>query len=393
MPAPLVPDPTHALLALVLAGGPLAPRRRLLAAAGDATSALAAGPGLWQRAGLDSRQRARLANPDPAALESALGWLAGGHQRHLVGLGTGGYPPLLALAPEPPLALFVDGDADLLLQPAVALVGSRQASLAGGRMAAQLAGQLGRQRLCVASGLAAGIDAAAHRACLEQGLPTLAVIGTGPDRCYPAGHRGLQAAIATAGAVVSEYPPGTAPRAGQFPARNRILAGLSLAVVVVEAALRSGALITARLASEAGREVFAVPGSPLHALSRGCNRLLRDGAGLCEDAADVLPSLPPLARALGLALTLPADMPASPPPPTSGLGGPAGSEAAQVWQALGATGVDLDELVQHTGLTVAGVSAILLDLELAGWAVQWQGHWQRAPAPPNPTAPPGAGRG
>lgn len=386
------PGQTDALLALVLAGGALAPRRRLLARAGSPAAALAAGPAAWRQAGLDPLQCRQLDRPDPAPRARCLDWLAGGPRRQLLAVGQPGYPPLLAMAPEPPLALFVDGDPDLLLAPAVAVVGSRHASLPGCQLAARLAGQFGQQGLCVASGLAAGIDAAAHRACLASGLPTLAVIGTGPDRAYPSAHRALQAELARSGALVSEYPPGTAPRPGQFPARNRILAGLALAVVVVEAALRSGALITARLASEAGREVFAVPGSPLHGLSRGCNRLLREGAGLCEDAGDVLPSLPPLARALGLALQL---APATAAP----AAGPGRSAAAlageplRVWQALGSTGVDVDELVRHTGLTVAGLSAILLDLELAGMAVQSHGRWQRSPAPAPPTASPDAGRG
>lgn len=385
------PAAVHAVLALVLAGGPLAPRRRLLSMATPAT-AVAAGPALWRQAGLGRQQQQRLLRPEPAAMARCLDWLQVPDARLLV-LGEPAYPALLALAPEPPLALFVHGDADLLNRPAIALVGSRHASLPGRNIAASLARQFGAHGLCVASGLAAGIDAAAHRACLDQGIATVAVIGTGPDCSYPPGHRQLQADITQAGVLISEYPPGTPPRAGQFPARNRILAGLSLAVVVVEAAQRSGALITARLAAEAGREVFAVPGSPLHAQSRGCNRLLREGAGLCEDANDVWPHLPPLARALGQALGIAPATPAGGPSPPVGPSGPADPQQHRVWSALGQTGVDMDELLHHTGLTLATLSAILLDLEMAGWAVQLHGQWQHAPAPPPPTASHDAGRG
>lgn len=379
-------DPTTALLTLVLAGGRLAPRRQLLLQSGSAQAALLAGPAQWRAAGLDRRQCQQLLNPDPAALARAQSWLAGSGNHHLLGLDDPAYPALLAHAPEPPLALFIDGDPALLWHPMVAVVGSRNASPSGQALAGRLAGELAACQLCVASGLAAGIDAAAHRASLLAGRPGVAVIGTGPDQSYPAGHVGLQAELAQSGAVVSEYPPGTPPRAGHFPARNRILAGLSLAVVVVEAALRSGAMITARLGAEAGREVFAVPGSPLNPLSRGCNRLLRDGAGLLESIEDLLPALPALARLL--AESRPRQLPGTAQPPPFPLAGhaPQVQDQRRLWQALDDIAVDLDELAQRTGLTVARLSAILLDLELAGWALQTHGRWQRSPKPPSTTA-------
>lgn len=378
--------PSRALLQLLLAGGRLPPRRQLLLNHGSAEAALQAGPESWRAAGLDPRQCQHLRQPDPAALASALDWLQASQQHHLIGLGTDRYPLLLAQSPEPPLALFVHGDPDLLWQPMVAVVGSRNASPSGRAIASTLARQLCQHRLCVASGLAAGIDASAHRAALQAGGNTVAVIGTGLDRHYPASHAQLQAELAQAGAVVSEYPPGTPPRAGNFPARNRILAGLSMAVVVVEAAQRSGAMITARLATEAGREVFAVPGSPLNPLSRGCNRLLRDGAGLLESVDDLLPALPALARLLGNELRQQPGKPDTAATTAAPHPRPATAQQQQVWRCLDLIAVDLDELALRTGLTVAGLSAILLDLELAGWAVQTHGRWQRAPTPPSTTA-------
>lgn len=389
-PIPAV-DPTTALLTLVLAGGRLAPRRQLLLQYGSAQAALCAGPAQWRAAGLDHRQCQQLLNPDPAALASAQSWLAANGNHHLLGLDAPDYPALLAHAPEPPLALFVHGNPALLWQPMVAVVGSRNASPSGQALASRLAGELSGCQLCVASGLAAGIDAAAHRASLLAGSPGVAVIGTGPDQSYPARHAGLQAELAQSGAVVSEYPPGTPPRAGHFPARNRILAGLSLAVVVVEAALRSGAMITARLGAEAGREVFAVPGSPLNPLSRGCNRLLRDGAGLLESIDDLLPALPALAGLLAQSRPRQFAAAAATLPSSPARQAPQAQEQRHLWQALDDIPVDLDELAQRTGLTVARLSAILLDLELAGWALQTHGRWQRSPKPPSTTASVDAG--
>lgn len=377
---PASADHTTALLHLLLAGGPLAPRRQLLARSGSPLAAMAAGSTAWRQAGLDSRQIRLLQHPDEPRLQAALDWLAS-HARHqLYWLGHPGYPALLALAPEPPIGLFLDGDATLLTRPCVAVVGSRAATANGGAIAARMARGLCQAGLLVASGLAAGIDAAAHRASLACAGSGLAVVGTGLDRSYPAHHAGLQQQLAEEGLVVSEYPPGTPPLAGHFPARNRILAGLCLGVLVVEAAQRSGAMITARLASEAGREVFAVPGSILNPQAAGCHRLLRDGAGLVEDVAeDLLPALRPLLGSL---------LDTQPKPDRPGVAplsaAPADAGLRRVWDLLQYSPVDLDELVQRSGLTVAGLSAILIDLELAGWAVNEHGRYQRAPVPPPP---------
>lgn len=373
-----------ALLTLLLAGGPLAPRRQLLQSLGSARAVLDAGPPHWRRAGLVPAQCRALLHPDATALGRAMAWLSASAQHHLIGLTDPGCPALLAHTPEPPLAVFASGNPRLLLQPLVAIVGSRNASPSGCAIAQQLAGELCAHGLGVASGLAAGIDAAAHRAGLQAGGCNVAVIGTGLDRAYPASHHPLQQQLASQGVVISEYPPGTPPRPGHFPARNRLLAGLSLAVIVVEAAQRSGAMITARLAAEAGREVFAVPGSPLNPLSRGCNRLLRDGAGLLESIQDLLPAVPALTQLASL--QPPMEAAASSTLPTD-------ANLRRLCQALDGIPVDLDELALRTGLTVAGLSAMLLDLELAGQALQLHGRWQRAPHPPSITASIDAGRG
>lgn len=269
----------------------------------------------------------------------------------------------------------------------MAVVGSRKASHGGRAIAADIARQLANSGLLVASGLASGIDAAAHQAGLDAGDSGLAVIGTGPDLCYPASNHPLWGDLVRRGIVISEYPPGTTPRPHHFPARNRILAGLCLAVVVVEAAERSGALLTARLASEAGREVFAVPGSLHNPLSRGCHRLLRDGAGLLESVNDLLPALRPLLAAQGIAPTA---------TPACGPGVqacPADPLERRVWEALESDPIDMDELGLRTGLTVAGLSSILPALELDGWISCQHGRFVRSSAPPTPIASSDAGRG
>ncbi|WP_428992282.1 DNA-processing protein DprA [Pseudoxanthomonas suwonensis] len=359
---PAAHDPLP-LLRLVLAGRRRAARDALLRD-GDSDPAL----------------QARAVAVPAAAIDRTLAWLAR-PGRHLLGCDDPRYPPLLRQAPDPPLALFVDGDPDALWRPAVAVVGSRGASAAGRDNARLFAQALCRAGLAVASGLAAGIDAAAHEAALAvpDGL-TVAVLGTGPDVPYPRRHAGLRERIAATGAVVSEHPPGTPPRAHQFPCRNRIIAGLSLGTLVVEAAVRSGALITARLAAEAGREVFALPGSIHHPLARGCHRLIREGAQLVEQPAEVLAGIAPLAGRLAASL-------APEPGPSGGLGqAPPGLPAAsgaiapdhdRLWDALGHDPTPMDALVERTGLTTAAVSSMLLAMELDGRVVVEHGRYTR----------------
>ena len=316
----------------------------------------------------------------PARVREALAWLARpGH--HLLGLQDPRYPPLLRQAPHPPPALFVDGDPDLLWRPAVAVVGSRGASAGGGDNARHFSTALCRAGVAITSGLATGIDAAAHQAALATpGGITLAVLGTGPDLAYPRRHAALRERIAAQGAVVSEHPPGTAARAWHFPARNRIIAGLSLGTLVVEAALRSGALITARLAAEAGREVFAIPGSIHHPLSRGCHRLIREGAQLVEDPAEVLAGIAPLAGRLALSYGAVDDPGAvvDPTPPGAARSLPASpTDHDRLWDALGADPTPMDILAVRTGLTPAALSAMLLAMELDGRVAVEHGRYAR----------------
>ncbi|MFB9972115.1 DNA-processing protein DprA [Pseudoroseomonas cervicalis] len=282
----------------------------------------------------------------------------GGHGRAFL-LGDDDYPPLLAELPSAPPALACIGDTELLGQPQVALVGARNASALGLRMAEELAEGLAESGLVVTSGLARGVDGAAHRGALRTGA-TIAVIPGGLDRAYPPEHAELQSLIAERGLVVAEAPLGTAPIARHFPRRNRIIAGLSLGVVVVEAGLRSGTLMTARLALEAGREVYAVPGSPLDPRCAGSNDLLRHGAQLTERARDVLDTLPSAPRRTAGAARRPAPVEAALP-----LASPL-DEAGQLLDLIGSSPVVVDELLRRCHLSAAAVQALLLDLELEG---------------------------
>jgi DNA processing protein len=299
-------------------------------------------------------------------------------------LGDADYPPLLARLDDAPPAIAVLGDPTLLAARSVALVGGRNASVNGRRIAEDLAAELARAGLVIVSGMARGIDAAAHAGALSVGHPlgrTIAVVAGGLDVPYPPEHADLQHRIAAAGAVVTEAPPGTVPQSRHFPRRNRIIAGLSLGVVVVEAALRSGSLITARLATEAGREVFAVPGSPLDPRSRGANDLIRQGAVLVETAADVLANLPEdLAASAGLLFAeLPLfpdpDAPdaapgfAEPPPTDLDFGDSESHRAAvyaQVLDLLGPSPTPVDAVLRRCQFSAPAVMAALLELELAG---------------------------
>lgn len=270
-----------------------------------------------------------------------------------------GYPPHLAQIDDPPPLLAMLGNADVLARPTVAVVGSRNASGAGLKFAAALARELGDAGFVVASGLARGIDQAAHRASLVTG--TIAVVAGGLDRIYPPEHEDLFAEIvARAGATISEMPLGHTPRAHDFPRRNRLISGLAFGVVVVEAARRSGSLITARFANEQGREVFAVPGSPLDPRCAGTNDLLRQGATLVTSAADVVETLTPmLGHRPGFHAAEADDGPAV-------AGEPSRPDRELIVGLLGPTPISLDELIRLSGATPAVVRTVLLELELAG---------------------------
>ncbi|HEU0154110.1 MAG TPA: DNA-processing protein DprA [Arenimonas sp.] len=370
-------EPDHALLILARAGLPGALLRSLLDSQPDPVAALDAarhGAGL----ALSAEQRQALCRPDPARQAADRGWAAApGH--HLLGWQDPDYPALLRRSAAPPAILFVAGDPGRLWHPQVAVVGSRRPSAGGRDRARRFAAALAGAGWAVTSGLAEGIDTAAHEAALARGQ-TVAVVGTGLDTCYPAGNAALMARIAAAGAVVSEHPPGTDALASHFPSRNRIIAGLSLGTVVIEAALRSGALISARLAAEAGREVFALPGSIDNPTARGCHRLIREGAALVESPREVIEALAPLAASLADSLRGRLQAAPSEPVRRSAQRQETGDDDHnRLWSALGHDPTGMDSLVERTGLTVAALSSMLLVMELEGRVVVDNGRYARRP--------------
>lgn len=315
------------------------------------------------RPALFATVRAHLAryalDPDWSAGERTCEWLAG-RTRAILVQGESDYPPLLAAIPAAPPVLFVDGKLELLSAPQLAIVGSRRATLSARDLARTLANQLATLGLTITSGLASGIDGAAHQGALGQIGSTIAVFGCGVDRIYPASHRELAARVRAEGALVAEFPLGQRPAPAMFPRRNRIISGLALGTLVVEAALTSGSLVTARHALDQGREVFAVPGAVCNPLSRGCHALLRDGAVLTETVADILAELRAFAptRAAGAREALSETLD-SPSPVLS----PAQLRVYAVCD-FAPRGVDL--IVDECGLTAPEVSSILTALEMKG---------------------------
>ncbi|WAT14889.1 DNA-processing protein DprA [Xanthomonas fragariae] len=370
----------RALLILLLAGGRTLPRRALLTSFASPAGILAAGPDVWRAAGCNEVQSANLQTPEEQALDTVLRWCEQ-PQHHVIGWHDPDYPALLRHIANPPLALFVDGDPNALWHPAVAVVGSRTATAGGRDHTRAFASSLASAGLGIVSGMAAGVDAVAHEAALSHpdGI-TVAVVGTGADVAYPANHHRLRDRIAARGVVVSEYLPGTKPVAAHFPARNRIIAGLALGTLVVEAAMRSGALITARLAAEAGREVFALPGSLHNPLARGCHHLIRQGATLAQEPAQIIDGLGllsgELAAALRERLAAPTELTRTPPKATSSRSDP---DYHRLCQALGYDPTPMDTLVQRTGLTAAALSSMLLIMELEGDVVTEHGRYTRNP--------------
>jgi DNA processing protein len=325
-------------------------QRRLLDAFGSPEEIFSAAPAaLAAVVGADGAARL-LGHAAAAEVEAALSW-AGEAGHCILTLGDAEYPQALLDSADPPTLLYVAGRVELLGRPALAIVGSRNATRQGEENATAFAAALAAAGLVIVSGLALGIDAAAHRGGLKEGA-TIAVIGTGPDRIYPARNEALARSIADQGAIVSEFPLGTPPLAGNFPRRNRIIAGLCRGCLVVEAAARSGSLITARLAGEAGREVFAIPGSIHSPLSKGCHQLIRQGAKLVETAVDVLEELGWHGLQGGAGL----------PPNASSPDG----AAAALLAAIGHDPCDIDTIAARSGLTPDSLLAMLLELELDG---------------------------
>jgi len=308
----------------------------------------------------DPDRRAAPADPGAVEREHDAVLAMGGAWLHL---GVPPYPPLLAALHDPPPVLAALGDLSLLEARQVAIVGARNASAAGRRIAEDMAEALAEAGVVVVSGLARGIDAAAHAGALRR-RRTVAALPGGLDVAYPPENRDLQDRIAAGGLLLAEAPLGTAPLARHFPRRNRIVAGLALGVVVVEAAHRSGTLITARLGAEAGREIYAVPGSPLDPRCRGSNDLLRGGAGFCETAADVLETLPATPHAAPL--FRPAPPPTRAPGPARARTNPDESTASDILVLIGPTPVPVDEVLRRCHLSPPDARAALLELELDG---------------------------
>lgn len=309
-----------------------------------------------QDEGLAPKQRGALAKP-PAHLAEQLdktwAWLQASPTHDIMVLGDADYPDALLQTADPPALLYLQGERSLLASRSLAVVGSRNPTPQGRDNASAFSKALAEAGLTIVSGLALGVDGAAHQGALAGGGSTIAVVGTGLDLIYPTRHAALAAEIAKTGLIVSEYPLGMPPLSPNFPRRNRIIAGLSEGCLVVEAALKSGSLITARLASEAGREVFAIPGSIHSPLSRGCHELIRQGAKLVESAADVLEELAPLGTS-----TVAAN--------TSAPAADLGAEQAQLLDMMGYDPVSLDELQSRCGWPTADLSAALFELEMAG---------------------------
>jgi len=321
---------------------------------------LRAKPGMLRAAGLESDAVAALQAPDEDAVSRALGWLQAEPQNHLLTVRDAAYPSRLKQLHDAPPLLFVRGSPELLEDPLIAIVGSRNPSPTGRDNAYDFSSHLGRCGLGIVSGLALGIDGQAHLAALQSGAPTIAVCATGLDQVYPPQHAKLAEDITRAGALVSEFYPGTPPRRENFPRRNRIISGLSIGLLVVEAGLRSGSLISARLAGEQGREVFAIPGSIHNPMSRGCHRLIKQGAKLVESGQDILTELAGLIELGEPVLQDPDTEPGD-------AGENLDTDYRSFLEACGYDPFTVDELVQRTKLTSAEVSSMLLILELQGY--------------------------
>ena len=302
--------------------------------------------------------------PDPVVLEATLVWLREpGHS--LVAWDDADYPRALLAIADPPPAFYFIGRRELLDRPALAIVGSRNATPQGVEEAEAFGATLSAAGLTIVSGLATGIDAAAHRGGLCADGSSVAVVGTGLDRYYPPANRALQERLEREGGIVSEFSLGMPPLAENFPRRNRLISGLSRGVLVVEATLNSGSLITARLAVEQGREVFAIPGSIQSPFSKGAHRLIRDGAKLVETAQDVLEELRFEA----------APSSAAPEPVSSALAGAASEAAERVLSALGHDPAGIDQLARRSGLAAEAIAATLVKLEITGRVVVLPGGW------------------
>lgn len=347
---------------LILHRAPTVGSRTLMALLlrfGSADKILAAKARELRDAGIKDSAIAYLQNPDQALLDADLEWLTQ-PGNHLITIDQDHYPEILKEIADPPPILYLCGNPDLLHLPQLAIVGSRNPTPVGENTAHALAKHLAQRGLVITSGLADGIDSAAHRGALDGKGQTLAVMGTGVDRIYPARNRTLAHAIVQqGGALISELPLGIPAKPGHFPRRNRIISGLSVGTLVVEAALKSGSLITARLASEQGREVFAIPGSIHNSQARGCHALIRSGAKLVESSGDILEELSSLLGSL-------AEFGQSEPEVPATHGNNLDESYQKLLEIIGFEAISIDEIVAKTQLKAEEVSSMLLLLELEG---------------------------
>ncbi|MEN8213930.1 MAG: DNA-processing protein DprA [Pseudomonadota bacterium] len=335
---------------------------KLLRHFGSIADIFSASAGQLHAAGLKPSISEAILHPDEELIATDIAWLEqSGH--HLVTWGNPRYPALLSEIPDPPAALFLKGNPELLKLPQLAIVGSRNPTSGGARNATEFARHLASCGLGICSGMATGIDAASHHGALQADGFTIAVVATGLDRVYPASNRELALRIASEGLLISEFPPGIGPNAGHFPRRNRIISGLSVGALVVEAALRSGSLITARLAAEQGREVFAIPGSIHNPLARGCHGLIRQGAKLVETAEHILEELSPLLANSQVAAETADSSYGEHHHPEA----PLDEKYLSLLDSIGYDPLTIDELIQKSRLTPEAVSSMLLILELHGY--------------------------
>lgn len=332
---------------------------------GNIKTLFSAPPSDLLRAGLTTDQVRLLQNPDWHTAEKNLAWCEK-NSCHLLCITDPNYPPLLREIAAAPILLYVRGDMTLLQQPQLAIVGSRNPTASGRELAHHFAYTLATAGLHITSGLALGIDAASHHGALKAGGKTLAVFGTGLNQIYPASHRNLAQTIADNGVLISEFSPFEPPKAAHFPQRNRIISGLSLGVLVVEAAMQSGSLITARYANEQGREVFAIPGSIHNPLARGCHYLIRQGAKLVETTEDIVEEFSALQTITAPIKTI------TKAKKHVKLGAPLRALLAHIGYEITA----VDTIVVRSGLTASEVSSMLLSLELHGLIKTTPGGYQ-----------------
>ena len=346
--------------------------QQLLNVFGTPGKVFAASAGSLGKLGLKAETVDGILATDRDTIAADMAWVQQ-DEHHVITCDDARYPDLLKTIPSAPPLLFVRGDPDYLQLPQLAMVGSRTPTAAGRQIATDFARHLSAAGITITSGLARGIDAASHRGAVDCLAGTVALVAHGLDIVYPAEHRELAAAISRNGAIVSEHPIGTRPLKAYFPRRNRLISGLSLGTLVVEAALKSGSLITSRHALEQGREIFAIPGSIHNPLARGCHQLIRQGAKLVETADDILEELSAL---------LPAEIPVR---PVSGAAVTAGNQSPQrldpdhqkLLKCLAYEPLPIDELVDRSGFAASEVASMLLILELEGRVVSESGRYTR----------------